>query len=89
MLEYRLNNLALEEEDTIRTIYLSNLITLEQAIPDSTTNLDTDRAAVWYRNKDELRDRTDLFNYWCNRLIDFLGIESPSKLVRGQFRMIV
>lgn len=75
-LEYRLNNLAPEEEDTVINIYLANLYTLEQAIPAASSNLDTDRAAVWYHNKNEVRDRFNLFKLWCRRLIEFLGVKN-------------
>ena len=37
-------------------------------------NLDTQQAAVWTRNPDELRERTQLFADWCRRLCGFLGV---------------
>jgi hypothetical protein len=76
-LEYRLTNLSAEEETTLRTTYLTgpnNLYTLEQAITGATANLDTDAAAVWTHNKNEVRDRVRLFNYSCRRLMRFLGV---------------
>jgi hypothetical protein len=76
-LEYRLTNLSADEETTLRTTYLTgpnNLYTLEQAITGATDNLDTDAAAVWTHNKNEVRDRVRLFNYSCRRLMRFLGV---------------
>ncbi len=76
-LEYRLANLSASEETALRTTYLTgpnNLYALEQAITASSANLDTDAAAVWTHNKDEVRDRTRLFNYSCKRLLSFMGL---------------
>ncbi len=68
-----MNNLAAEEE-TIVTTMLSTLATLEAAIPASGANLDTDSAAVWAHNKNEVRDRGALFDIWRRRLCDFFGV---------------
>lgn len=83
ILEYRMNNLDPVEETTLQTIYLANLYNLENAIPTASSNLDTDRAAVWYHNKNEVRDRYQLFKLWCLRLIEFLGLQSPSPMMKG------
>lgn len=72
-LEYRLLNLSVSEEAVART-YLLTLRTLEAAIPAVTTTLDTRQAAVWTRNPDELRERTQLFADWRKRLCGFLGV---------------
>ncbi|MBV8656616.1 MAG: hypothetical protein JO142_02215 [Burkholderiales bacterium] len=94
-LEYKLNNLAPEEETTLRAIYLTGqnsttnpgtqvcLYTLEQAVYGATANLDTDRAAVWVHNKDEVRDRQQLFNLMRNELCKFIGIEAGPGLSSG------
>lgn len=76
-LEYRLTNLSADEESTIRTIYLTganNLYLLEQAVFGSSTNLDTDVAAIWTHNKNETRDRMRLFNLVRDQLCQFLGV---------------
>lgn len=78
-----MNNLAVDEEETLETIYLQNLRTLESAIPTASENLDTDRAAVWYHNKNEVADRFKLFNLWCTRLKDFMGVTGMSALQVG------
>jgi hypothetical protein len=73
LLEYRLNNMDPTEGAVVQT-YLGNLRTLEAAIPAASANLDTDKAAVWTHNKNEVRDRTRLFDDWRKRLCAFLGV---------------
>jgi hypothetical protein len=73
LLEYRMNNLSASEEAVVRR-YLGTLIVLEHAVPRAGENLDTDQAAVWTRNRDELRDRMKLFDDWRYRLCGFFGI---------------
>lgn len=82
-LEYRMNNLTLAEENTVRTIYLANLYTLESAIPTASTNLDTDRAAVWYHNKEEVADRFNLYRLWARRLCDFFSVTGTASTMQG------
>jgi hypothetical protein len=72
-LEFRLTNLAPGELQVVRQ-YLSNIYVLEQAVPGSTSNLDTDQASVWKHNRSEVADRARLFDEWCRRLAFFLGI---------------
>lgn len=88
ILEYRMNNLSTDEETTLQNVYLTNCNTLETAIPTASSNLDTDQAAVWYHNKYEVRDRFALYTLWCNRLIEFLGLSSPSAM-KGGFRVVI
>lgn len=73
-LEYRLNHMDVNEGTTLTTIYLAQLYTLELAIPGAGANLDTDRAAVWFHNKQEVRDRLRLFDSWRRRMCQFIGI---------------
>ncbi len=73
MLEYRMNNLMPAEYQVVR-LYLANLYTLEAAVPAASGNLDTDQAAVWKHNKDEVKDRSRLFDDWCRRLCRFFGV---------------
>lgn len=70
----RLNNLTAAEEAILTGTYLTVLTTLEAAIPTAGDNLDTDQAAVWHRNRDEVRDRQRLFDDWRRRMCGFLGI---------------
>lgn len=73
-LEFRLNNLSAEEQSVVIDYYLPNLTQLEQDIPTATRNfIDTDRAAVFYRNKNELKERWALFNGMRRYLCDFIG----------------
>jgi len=89
MLEYRLNNLSAAEFQVLRQ-YVAQLYTLETAIPSTSDNLDTDQAAVWFHNKNELRDREQLFDAWRKRLCGFLGIPpGPALNVGGGPRVIV
>ena len=63
-LQHRLTSLRPEEEATLISVYLTNLATLELAIPSTSDNLDTAQAAVWTWNKNEQRDREKLFDGW-------------------------
>ncbi len=72
-LEYRLTNLTASELAVLRT-YLSQLAPLETGILGGAANLDTDVAAVWHRNRNEVRDREKLFDGWRKRLCSFLGV---------------
>ena len=73
-LEYKLQNIDTDEANVVINTYLANLTTLETAIPAASANLDTDAAAVWTHNKNELRDRERLFDGWRMRLCQFLGV---------------
>jgi len=72
-LEVRLQNL-LPNEATVVLSYLTQLQTLEAAIPGAGANLDTDKADVWTHNKQEVRDRIDLYTQWRLQLCDILGL---------------
>ena len=73
-LEFRMNNLDPNEESTVINTYLANLTALETAIVGASANLDTDQAAVWKHNKNEVRDRVGLFDVWRLRLCAFFGV---------------
>ena len=75
-LEYRMNNLTPNEAAVITT-KLTNLNQLESDIFGSTgtrTNLDTDQAAVWKHNPNELRDRQALYRMARFDLCQFFGV---------------
>jgi hypothetical protein len=72
-LEVRLQNLTASEAAIIQQ-YLTQLRTLEAAIPGSGANLDTDQAAVWTHNKNEVRDRTRLYMQWRRQFCELLGV---------------
>ena len=88
-MEYIIHNLRPEEGAVAVSVYLSNLYTLEQAIPNTSQNLDTDRAAVWYHNKKEQMDRERLFWSWRLKLCEFLGIPPGPALREGVFGFVV
>jgi len=81
-LAHRLDNLRPEEERTLIDVYLTNLAQLETAVTGASENLDTDAAAVWKRNKNEVADRLALFDKWRWRMVDFVGIPAGPMLRR-------
>ncbi len=74
-LEFRMVNLSEDEEIEIRTNYLVKLPNLETDTYSVRQNLDTAQAAVWYWNKEEIRDRKKLYNYWRGELCAFIGVD--------------
>lgn len=89
-LEYRMNTVTQEENTTVTTIILANLYTLELAIPSASGNLATDSAGPWVHNKNEVRDRVRLFNWWRRYLCDFMGVPpGPGLSSSGSSRQIV
>jgi hypothetical protein len=88
LLEFRMNNLSAAEEAVVKR-YLGTLTVLEHAVPRAGDNLDTDQAAVWTRNRDELRDRTKLFDDWRHRLCGFFGIPPGPALHDNGMTLIV
>ena len=88
LMEYRLGNLAPAEESVVGQ-YLATLCNLENAVPGSAQNLDTDQAAVWQRNRDEVKDRARLFDGWRRRLCGFLGLPPGPALGDGGIVLVV
>lgn len=85
-LEFKLNNLAAEEEATLRAIYLTSansLYALEAAIYGTTANLDTAQAAIWHHNQNEQKDRERLFKRMRSDLCEFLGIQPGPALTNA------
>ena len=83
-----MNNLA-PAEVAVCLQYLSTLATLEAAIPPTSENLDTESAAAWTHNADELRDRTNLFDGWRRRLCGFLGVPPGPALAQAGVTLVV
>lgn len=81
-LDHRLRNLRPDEE-TVLANFLITLATLEKAITDASENLDTDEAAVWKHNRNEVRDRTKLYNQQRRQLCSFIGIPPGEGLGPG------
>lgn len=70
----RLTSLSATEEAVLTGVYLANLNTLEGAVPLAGANLDTEAAAVWTHNANEVRDRLALLAQWSLRMCGFLGV---------------
>ena len=88
LMEFRLQHLSGSEEAVVRQ-YLATLAVLERAIPEAAVNLDTDRAAVWTRNADEVGERMRLFDGWRRRLCGFLGLPPGPALGDGGVKVVV
>jgi hypothetical protein len=88
LLEFRMNNLSDAETAVVRR-YLGTLTVLEHAVPRAGENLDTDQAAVWTRNRDELRDRARLFDDWRRRLCGFFGIPPGQAIADSGIFLVV
>lgn len=82
-LDYRLQHLTISEEKVIHDYYLPNLRAREAEIQTAAGNLDTDQAAVWKRNQNEVNDRINLFNYLRRDLCTFLGFAPGPQLLAG------
>jgi hypothetical protein len=88
LMEWRLSHLTGSEEAVVRQ-YLTTLGQLELAVPAAAANLDTDRAAVWTRNANEVRERAALFDDWRRRLCAFLGVPAGPGLGDGGLVLVV
>jgi len=88
LLEFRLNNLSPAEIAVVLN-YLATLATLESAITEASTRLDTSEAAVWTRNPYEVRERAGLFDDWRRRLCAFLGLPPGPGLGDGSLALVV
>ena len=87
-LEYRMNNL-LPQEESVVTAYLATLNQLEQAVPPASDNLDSDGAASWTHNHNEVADRLRLFDAWRRRLCAFLGVPAGEGLGQAGLSWVV
>lgn len=82
-LEYRVNNASAAEE-VILTNYIDELNILEASVVGSGDNLDTNKAAVWEHNQNEVRDRRALYNMRRGDLCSFIGVPpGPGMQMRG------
>lgn len=88
LLEYRLLYLSGSEEAVVRN-YLGTLSALERAVVEASNNLDTDQAAAWTHNRDEVRDRGRLFDDWRRRLTGFMGVPPGPALGNGGLTLVV
>jgi hypothetical protein len=81
-------NMGATEQLVVTGNYLPVLYSLESAINNALTNIGTDVAAVWTRNKQEFADRVAAFNYWRMRLVTFIGCVPGPDLGGGGGRLI-
>jgi len=88
LMEWRIAHLTGSEEGVVRH-YLQTLHHLENAVPLAAANLDTDRAAVWTHNANEVRERTGLLDDWRRRLCAFLGLPPGPGLGDAGIRLVV
>lgn len=63
-----------DEAAAVVSTYLTNIRSLEAAIMGASDNLDTDKAAVWTRNRTEVQDRDAMFYAWRLRLCNLIGV---------------
>jgi hypothetical protein len=54
--------------------YLNICNFLESQVPPTTDNLDTDKAGDWTARKEELPQRIMLYNYWVQKMADFIYV---------------
>ena len=87
-LEFRLNNLAAAEIQNIRYL-LTQLYALESAVWGAGANLDTDQAAVWKHNRDEVAHREGLLSLHRRRLAQALGVPPGPNLRDRSFDVVV
>ncbi len=88
-LEFRMNNMQATEETVVRS-YLTTITQLETDIAGARCNLDTDQAAAWKHNKNEVRDRTRLYQHWCRKLCAFFGVPpGPGLANAGTLTLVV
>jgi hypothetical protein len=87
-LEYRMNNLSPEEISVVLT-YLATLSGLECAVPTASDNLDSDAAAAWTHNRNEISDRLRLLDSWRRRLCAFMGVPPGEGLGQAGLSLVV
>lgn len=87
-LAHRLDNLSGAEETVLTNVYLTNLNTLEAAIPAMSDDLDTNSAGTWVANPQEMSQRFSLFKRWCREMCAFLGVEPGPGLGTGGINIV-
>lgn len=88
VLEFRMVNFAPAEFQNVRFM-LAQLYTLESAVWGAGSNLDTDVAAVWTRNKTEVGDRRALFRSVRLDFCALLGVPPGPDLEGGSFNRVI
>jgi hypothetical protein len=88
LLEYRMNNLS-DAEIAVVLNYLATLLQLEQVVPTASENLDSDGAASWTHNRNEVTDRLNLLDEWRRRLCSFFGVPPGEGLAGPALNWVV
>jgi len=73
-MEYRMQNLTVEEEGFVRIHFLTPLAHIETEWLNTVDNLDTDVAAVWKRNKAELSEKRSIYMRLRKDLCAYFGL---------------
>lgn len=87
-LDIAIVNMSDQEQAVMRTVYLATLPGLESAVLTAGTNMGTDEAAVWKRNRTERQDRTALYNAKRRDMCGFIGVAPGPALGDGGGRVI-
>ncbi len=82
-LDERLDALTTSEETVLTATFLEPLATLEAAILSAGENLDTEIAGPWTARKDEVSQRSMLFDKWRRDMAGFLGFKPGPALGGG------
>jgi hypothetical protein len=82
-LTLRLQNMSSDEANVITATFLPALTSLEAAVVDASCNLDTDEAAVWKHNKNEVADRNNLYYLKRRELCAYIGVKPGRGLGAG------
>ncbi len=86
---HRLANLRPEEESTLITVFLTPLGLMESSMDGAYANLDTDAAAVWIHNKNEVQDRAAQFDDKRRRMCFYLGVPPGPSLGDGDMSVSI
>lgn len=86
-MDVQIQGMSDAEQVVVRTVYLANLTALEAAVLTAGTNMGTDVAAVWTRNRTEVADRQALFDMKRRELCAFIGVSPGAGLGRGGGRV--
>lgn len=89
-LDTALDNMTPSQETRVTAFYLPNLTQMETDLYGSSgawQNHDTDQAAVWYHNKNEVDDRTRHFKALCRRLANEFGFAPGPAVGPGGMRI--
>jgi len=87
-LEYRLTALT-PEELTIARDHLATCQAAKVAWRSGSDNLDTDQAAIWYRNRDEMPNRRLYYRECRLDLARFMGVPAGPQMDSASFVQLI